>query len=949
MAGTRPTPTLTRAAIGRLTDYDERATMGAWESLLSGDTECAPSCAVRTLIGNSWLRCADGGIDAIRGEAPMADDRDDIEEASRSSADLLAAARRSFASIGTLLEGTGAMLVLGDQDGVLIDAIGDKRTLYDGMDIHLGIGGKWTEDAVGTNGIGTALFAGEPVFVHAAEHFCAGIKGWTCAGAPIHDPLDGRVVGVIDLSGRPGIFRPHNTALVAAAAREIEKALAEQQSQERSRLLEAFIGSAPNYRRTDGLMILDRRSRPVYCTNIPCEVAGRFPLKACAARVPEPTDATGFLDDVTRALPPDMRGVHLTPLKLDGALRGAALVVPASTRSTRSGTRRDPVDEAAAAIIGDSPALREVIDVASRVARSGEVASLLIEGETGVGKELFARLVGSARPANRCVAVNCGGITRELIGSELFGHVAGAFTGATREGKAGVFELAHGGVLTLDEIGELPLDIQPFLLRVLEDRVVQRIGDSRPRPVDVRLIASTNRDLRAEVEAGRFRRDLYYRVGAVTIRVPPLRDRGGDALLLLDHFNRSVAERSGREPLDVRPLRPRHARRLRLARQRPRGEEPRRAAQRARPRRPRRTRGPAPRDPAPDRTPGPVRRDAHRDPTRRAPRRSAARRGQPGRGRVGRAPRRPHRRARQPDARRPAPRHLAPDALPQARPPRPSPHLCLTRRLGDSPRRRLRGRRRAMARINGQTTAWWKEAVVYQVWPRSFRDSDGDGIGDLRGVIAGLDHIAGLGVDVLWLSPHFDSPNVDNGYDIRDYRKVMAEFGTMADFDALLAAAKARGLRMILDLVVNHTSDEHAWFVESRASKDNPRRDFYIWHPGRDGGPPNDWRSFFSGSAWKQDAATGEWYMHLFAEGQPDLNWENPALRAEVHDLMRFWLDKGVDGFRMDVIPFIAKDPAFPDYPPSTAPTRSSTTPTARACTSTSPSFAARSSPPTAR
>ncbi len=221
-----------------------------------------------------------------------------------------------------------------------------------------------------------------------------------------------------------------------------------------------------------------------------------------------------------------------------------------------------------------------------------------------------------------------------------------------------------------------------------------------------------------------------------------------------------------------------------------------------------------------------------------------------------------------------------------------------------------------MYRINGHARQWWKEAVVYQVWPRSFQDSNGDGIGDLPGVLARLDHIAGLGVDVLWLSPHFDSPNVDNGYDIRDYRKVMPEFGTMADFDALLAGVKARGMRMVLDLVVNHTSDEHAWFAESRSSADSPKREYYIWRPGREGGPPNDWRSFFCGPAWTQNPATGEWYMHLFAEGQPDLNWANPVVRAEVCDLMRFWLDKGVDGFRMDVIPFISKDPTFPDYPP---------------------------------
>lgn len=195
-------------------------------------------------------------------------------------------------------------------------------------------------------------------------------------------------------------------------------------------------------------------------------------------------------------------------------------------------------------------------------------------------------------------------------------------------------------------------------------------------------------------------------------------------------------------------------------------------------------------------------------------------------------------------------------------------------------------------------------------------DSNRDGIGDLRGILDRLDHIRDLGVDVIWLSPHYDSPNVDNGYDIRDYRRIMTELGTMADFDDLLAGVKARDMRLILDLVVNHSSDEHRWFVASRSAKDNRCRDYYIWHPGREGGrEPNDWRSFFSGSAWTKDELTGEYFLHLFAEQQPDLNWDNPKLRCEVYDLMRFWLDKGVDGFRMDVIAFISKDRSFPDYP----------------------------------
>jgi oligo-1,6-glucosidase len=213
-------------------------------------------------------------------------------------------------------------------------------------------------------------------------------------------------------------------------------------------------------------------------------------------------------------------------------------------------------------------------------------------------------------------------------------------------------------------------------------------------------------------------------------------------------------------------------------------------------------------------------------------------------------------------------------------------------------------------------TPWWKESVVYQIYPRSFCDSDGDGIGDLRGIIAKLDYLKELGVDVVWLSPVYQSPNDDNGYDISDYQAIMAEFGTMADWEEMLAGMHARGIRLIMDLVVNHTSDEHAWFVESRSSVDSPRRDYYIWRPGRpDGGAPNNWGSFFSGSAWQRDEATGEYYLHLFSTKQPDLNWENPAVRADIYAMMHWWLQKGIDGFRMDVINMISKVPGLPDAP----------------------------------
>ena len=211
------------------------------------------------------------------------------------------------------------------------------------------------------------------------------------------------------------------------------------------------------------------------------------------------------------------------------------------------------------------------------------------------------------------------------------------------------------------------------------------------------------------------------------------------------------------------------------------------------------------------------------------------------------------------------------------------------------------------------TTPWWKKSVIYQIYPRSFCDTNGDGIGDLQGIIRHLDYIAALGADVIWLNPIYASPNDDNGYDISDYRAIMPEFGTMDDFDLLLTEAHRRGIRIVMDLVVNHTSDEHPWFIESRKSKDNPYRDYYIWREGKGNQPPNNWGSAFSGSAWEKTPETGEYYLHLFSKKQADLNWENPAVRHEVYDIMRFWLDKGVDGFRMDVINYISKAPGLPD------------------------------------
>ncbi len=219
-----------------------------------------------------------------------------------------------------------------------------------------------------------------------------------------------------------------------------------------------------------------------------------------------------------------------------------------------------------------------------------------------------------------------------------------------------------------------------------------------------------------------------------------------------------------------------------------------------------------------------------------------------------------------------------------------------------------------MAENHFENAVWWKTSTVYQVYPRSFADTNGDGIGDVRGIIDRLGYLAHLGVDVLWLSPIYKSPQDDNGYDISDYQDIDPLFGSLADVDELITKAKEHNIRIIMDLVVNHSSDEHPWFVESRSSKDNPKRDWYIWRPAReDGSRPNNWSSFFSGSAWEWDGHTEEYFLHLFSKKQPDLNWENPELRRGVYDMMNWWLDRGVAGFRMDVINLISKVPGLPD------------------------------------
>ncbi|PTY80752.1 glucohydrolase [Heyndrickxia sporothermodurans] len=210
---------------------------------------------------------------------------------------------------------------------------------------------------------------------------------------------------------------------------------------------------------------------------------------------------------------------------------------------------------------------------------------------------------------------------------------------------------------------------------------------------------------------------------------------------------------------------------------------------------------------------------------------------------------------------------------------------------------------------------WWKEAIAYQIYPRSFKDSNGDGIGDLNGIISKLDYLKELGIDVIWICPMYKSPNDDNGYDISDYQDIMDEFGTMADFDLLLEEVHKRDMKLIIDLVINHTSDEHPWFIESRSSRNNPKRDWYIWRDGKNGKEPNNWESIFGGSAWKYDEKTDQYFLHIFSTKQPDLNWENKDVRNALYEMINWWLDKGIDGFRVDAISHIKKEEGLQDMP----------------------------------
>ncbi|NKJ45591.1 sigma-54-dependent Fis family transcriptional regulator [Burkholderia sp. SG-MS1] len=522
--------------------HSDNDTMLGWERFLAGEM----TTAVPSALLASWKRSLQAGVNPTAGAAPFAVYGDAVGALRWRHRELISASDRLFSATADLFTESHSILLLTNADGVILKVAGDLHTLDAGEKIHLTTGGDWRESTAGTNGIGTALATGQPTYIHGSEHFCEGIKTWSCAAAPICEPGTSNIIGVLDISGPPSTYQINNLTLAVTAARQIEMVLAEQVARDHMRLL-AFCLQRLSSSDAAGLIAIDRRGRLVHTTArvaLPVGLGERFPGM----------DEDRAVEEWAARLPRGLRPEWFNPVVVEGGTIGAMLIVP--SRSATHGTARrvanqepirteaDPQRNCFSQILGCSVAMRTAVGRSQQLARRR--VPVLIEGETGVGKELFARAIHGEEGANGpFVAYNCGAASKELIASELFGHVRGAYTGATSEGRPGRFELAHNGTLCLDEIGELPLELQPVLLRVLEEGVIYRLGDTQPTRVDVRLVAMTNRNLREEVECGRFRRDLYYRVSVTRVRIPALREREGDVELLVDHFNRSLAQRHG--------------------------------------------------------------------------------------------------------------------------------------------------------------------------------------------------------------------------------------------------------------------------------------------------------------------------------------------------------------------------------------------------------------------
>jgi transcriptional regulator of acetoin/glycerol metabolism len=510
----------------------ERDVLTSWEDFLSGNGSRGP--IVRAAINQSWRRCRQSDVDYRRDQAPTPMNEDRLQRLLDKRSRLAQAGASTMALARDYMRETGTVMVLTDIDGIVLRLEGDTTVaLRDAVEkTHLLPGSTWSEATCGTNAIGTALQTGQSIQVHATEHFCAGIQRWTCSAAVIRDPIDGAVMGAIDISGLSDSYARQALALAISAAARIEAHLFQLELDARYRFLDRCLWMLPESGRHH-TVLFDSAGRPFKANGEMSQIMRDLGAPQDHSAFPQ----LGSGSDRRLSSAHWIREEWLRPVVHAGEHLGTVMVAPKPAVSRRVALPAASVDaHAFAGIIHGSANMASAVETCRRVAATS--APVLLLGETGVGKEIFAQGVHAASPRRDrpFVVVNCGCASRELLSSELFGYVEGAFTGARRGGAAGKIEAASGGTLFLDEIGELPLDLQPLLLRVLESGEISRIGETTVRKVDFRLIAATNRDLRAEVDAQRFRKDLFYRLAVVPVLIPPLRERPDDVSMLVDHF-----------------------------------------------------------------------------------------------------------------------------------------------------------------------------------------------------------------------------------------------------------------------------------------------------------------------------------------------------------------------------------------------------------------------------
>jgi transcriptional regulator of acetoin/glycerol metabolism len=540
---------------------DDREIMSSWESFMEGRESGARQ--IRDMVNESWRRCLSADVDHRRYRAPSPIAQDDFELLREHCSELIDASAPVMASARDFLHETGTVMVLADPAGTVLSLEGDIALEDATQNIHLVPGASWSEFACGTNAIGTAIETGFPIQIHSNEHFCLGIKNWSCSAAVIRDPRDGAILGAIDISGLRKAYSRHSMALVVATAARIESRIAQIEMDFRYRLLDQNMTRLSSSA-GESVVIFDRHGRAIKANADIGAVLRDLgaPREEAQAGAPALSFEWDRRSTTPGPLPPWIRPEWLTPIYSGNQRLGAVLTVPgrhAIFAKLRKGLMGASASEEPrptpvfANIIGANRALLGAVERASRVAASN--APVLLLGETGVGKEVFARSLHEASKVAKgpFVALNCGGLSRDLLTSELFGYAEGSFTGARKGGMVGKIEAANGGTLFLDEIGEMPVDLQPLFLRVLEEREVCRIGETRSRKVDFRLVAATNRDLRKEVEQGRFRMDLFYRVSVVGVSIPALRDRSEDIPDLVRHF---VGELSSRHGLGINHVSP---------------------------------------------------------------------------------------------------------------------------------------------------------------------------------------------------------------------------------------------------------------------------------------------------------------------------------------------------------------------------------------------------------